>query len=358
MMVELLYDLALSLSTLYDWLTNNRALVQAFSFFLFLIIIFHVAIGFDFVQISGIVWKKLDYVWYIPAVFGIVVSYYTIRDRDLQQKSDNIYNFTAVQVDFLREAFIGASTLYCEMPVTIIQDQHQHPMVRPPPDEGAPASSRSKPSLGFYDQELCARTRRIGSLIEHWRNNLNWPHEALVRTGSGLGYTTDVMIGFDEIKMRVNEFDEISASSKFGTTETIVDSIESYLQEWTDLRTDIEQAAPVKSLAGVMYWVLAFAAAVRITKIYGEIKNARLEQASPAGETERNADQVPNASPGDGAPVSEAVTMEEAEGESAHSAMEDSGKTVAADACGGAESQSAARIMTPKQTHGYRFLYL
>jgi hypothetical protein len=120
-----------------EWLLDNPELVAVLVVFAFLIVVFHVVLVY-WMKISNTVWKFLDYFWYVPAVVGIILAYYSILDRDLRRELDTTIDaldiYVGAAIDFVAEERQSSCAL--AFPEATFEEPNfpSHPMVLPPPD--------------------------------------------------------------------------------------------------------------------------------------------------------------------------------------------------------------------------------
>jgi hypothetical protein len=88
-------------------------------------------------------------------------------------------------------------------------------------------------------------------------------------------------VGFSEVREMLESY---LSDDKFlqagGAQFPDFENTQHYVNRWSELAEEIQKASALEWFYHKWYWVIALAAAIRITKIWGEIKNERRGQAA------------------------------------------------------------------------------
>jgi hypothetical protein len=125
-------------------------------------------------QLGSTAWKYVDYVWFIPAVAGIVLAYYSIVDRDLRRDLQSATSGLDVQVDSLVDYLVEHGRFSCDLTTPeILPEQPRHPMVLAPPDQDLLV--QEEPTHPTDAALRCSAATNIERLLRYWRSAEGWP---------------------------------------------------------------------------------------------------------------------------------------------------------------------------------------
>jgi hypothetical protein len=188
-------------------------------------------------SLSDVAWKKVDYIWLCAAALGLIGSSGKVDQFLSERYSHGHGQWTANSYRFLRNSLInpvGVCTIYTKSPNS-------------PPDFDEMAKE---------NQELCLKSNEIAKQMPKSFENGDYPPLAdtgFKRFGQNVKYETQFIANINRIA------DEYAADQA---------AFAQYKE--TSKPSDAEDVLTVLSPL-----LIAFALALRITKVTGDIKNAR-----------------------------------------------------------------------------------
>ena len=273
-------------------------LLAGFALFIFLVIFLHVILVFKF-QIGSEAWKWWDYAWYIPAVVGIVFAYNDVIEKDISARSSDLLNQISLGTNRLSrivESYISSSCPSDQVrPFENIEaaEKSYDPFVLPPPSTSAPEKNLET-FFGSSFEPLfeCVDLRAIRTSLLIWRDFSDWPLNTIPLVAIDINPGTpshqmDIESSFSKVQDLLQNF-EIGAGKIFVLQPLIslAEEIDGQILALSEIRSQLESQSIFTPLWRYWYFALAFAAAIRITKVAGEIRIERQKRTRKRGKTE------------------------------------------------------------------------